>query len=448
MTQIFLGRGAVVVENPTRNIKEGLRRFVHTRRGGEYENLYFMSQSGDTMSTLPGYASRVIGLCPEAKIRDERIPMPCALMGYAVEGLHELWHDVVADAIKAGGGVVAIPEMFGSARMAAAIARAFPRQGLVDRGTPLTIIAARDRESVRRTAFELREMLPGRDIGMWSSGSRTDSDDIIVSTYGMLQELPLHSVGIFIGDDLTEGNFDERAEGISGIRNAARWGIYTTPAGWCECVNIDIEGLFGPLVASATYRQAVDAGVGVPITVCWMDAPLPDAQLGSAPLDSMEATSMQKNQPFVQMVADIVRRTSNDIGCIVCTEPIDMVRSLKKLMPELAEINRKVPAKERRGLIEGLAGGTIRKAVVTSGCWPLATSHGVMDVSGWRIPWRHLKSQGDRAFIVDFRHGWDVNNGCPGVLVRNDGARERRYRELGFNQITVSSINELPFIGG
>ena len=67
-TTIFLGRGSVVVENPTRRIKEGLRSFNHSRDGGHYEDLFFMSQSGDTMSTLPGYAGRIMDLCPEAKI--------------------------------------------------------------------------------------------------------------------------------------------------------------------------------------------------------------------------------------------------------------------------------------------------------------------------------------------------------------------------------------------
>ena len=75
-TTIFLGRGSVVVENPTRRIKEGLRSFNHSRDGGHYEDLFFMSQSGDTMSTLPGYAGRIMDLCPEAKIRDNVTKSP------------------------------------------------------------------------------------------------------------------------------------------------------------------------------------------------------------------------------------------------------------------------------------------------------------------------------------------------------------------------------------
>lgn len=261
----------------------------------------------------------------------------------------------------------------------------------------------------------------------------------------------MNLAGVFIGDDLG-ADFTARARIVSAVRDAARWGIYRTPSGGCPSIGMDIEGLFGPIVAQATYRQAVEAEVGVPITVFWLDAPRPDGQWGSAPFSVLE--KLAHNQRLVRMVEDVVRRTPSDIGCLVCAESPGVIRKLKGL--NVAEVSEALPAKERKVLLGDMSSGTIRKAIVSSGCWPEEADHGVMvvvtcgpgDTSGWRIPWRRLKEKGERAFVVDFRHRWDINNGRPGVLARNDEARERRYRELGFGQIAVSGVNELPFIGG
>ena len=457
-TTIFLGRGSVVVENPTRRIKEGLRSFNHSRDGGSYDDLFFMSQSGDTMSTLPGYAGRIMDLCPEAKIRDNRVPMPPAMLSEAVKGVDPAWHGVITSAINAGGGVVSVPEMLGSDGVASAIARAFQRQDLLDRGTPLTVIASRDRESAKRTALLLRNRLPDRDVGIWSSGSHTDSEDIIVTTYGAMGELPLHLAGVFIGDDLTYGYFRDRAEGVSSIRNAARWGVVSTPSGGCSCIGLEVEGLFGPIVAQATYRQAVESGIGVPITVCWMNAPAPNEPLGSAPLKVLEETAITRNMEMMRTLSDIVRLSPNDLGCIVFTEFVETLKKVASNMPSgLAEAHVKMPAKLRRETLADIKQGVIKKAIVNKGCEHFTSGHlgvfvvatcGTGDVSGVPIPWRRLKNKGDRSFIVDFRHDWDVNNGRPGVLARNDEARMRRYRDLGFNQIAISEVNQLPFVNG
>ena len=48
-----LGRGAVIVENPQQCLKDGLRRFVHRRGGGDYEDLYSLSKDGKILVAPP-----------------------------------------------------------------------------------------------------------------------------------------------------------------------------------------------------------------------------------------------------------------------------------------------------------------------------------------------------------------------------------------------------------
>ena len=457
MSTVHLGRGSVVVEEPTDRLMSGLRRFKRNPDGsGEYEDVFTLSQSGDTLVTLPGFADRVLSLLENPKVIKEKSPMPKPDWDSALSGIDPVWHEVVKKAIRAGGGVIGIPEVLGTVEMAAALIRAWPRDHLVERGTPLAVIAAKDREAGRRIALALRKILPDRDIGISSSGSYTDSDDVIVTTYGSMDEVPLCVAGLFIGDDMPGVDFVSRAENVSMLRNAARYGFYVTAAGGCPGYGMDVEGLFGNLVASATYADAIKGGVGVPVTVCWLPSPRPKMSLGSADVRVLEAMAMQNNPEFVDMVAHIVREVSPDVGCLVSASNLALIKRVKEKMPELVECHRRLPAKGRRVILEDISIGTVRKAIVSYGCFPLVTSHDVMivancggaDVAGERIPWRKKTHDGEKTYMVDFRHAWDVHNGRSGRLALNDEARTRRYKELGFNQILVSDVAQLPFIGG
>ena len=79
-------------------------------------------------------------------------------------------------------------------------------------------------------------------------------------------------------------------------------------------------------------------------------------------------------------------------------------------------------------------------------------SAGGSDIAAKQIPGRaSRKTDGkDKAYVIDFTHDWDwyEHNGTrkPGPLMASDLARRRSYRDLGFNQTVVESIDELPFL--
>lgn len=446
--KVTLGRGSVVVRFPSRELMSGLSRFRHTKDGsGEYEQLYTLSVQRDSLVTMPGFAKRVISMCPEHRIIDERIPLPVPDIGKALQGVDPVWHGVVKDALAADGGTVAIPSIFGTVQFASAIARAFPRDRLAERGTPTIVVAVKDHEAARRVAFGMRSLLPGRDIGI----GECDGDDILVCTYGTIDKYSRASVGIIIGDDIAcedpGKTFVKRAATISAFRNAARWGVYETAGGGCEELDMAAEGLFGPIVASASYNDAVKANVGAPVTVCWLKAPQPNSQWGSAPLKALSALAM--GPEFMRMVSEIAMRTK---GCIVCSDATIQQKLLNTVYsPGLAVVNRKMSEKDRRIVFGNIETGGVSLALVTWDSFPPATCQGVMvavtcggkEFAGAKFPWRTK----DKVYIVDFVHDWDVHNGRPGVIARNDEARKRRYADMGFFQMFVADVNHLPFIG-
>lgn len=455
MSAIHIGRGSLIVSDPPRSLMELLRRFHRNDSGeGEYEDLFRMSEDGRNLVTMPGFANRAIRLAERdwTRIYDERVPMPKADCAAAMEGLHECWSNVVHSALKAEGGVISIPDVFGNVNMVAAILRAYPREALIDRGTPISIVVFRDREYAKREMRTLREMLPDRDIGLFVSGTYTDSDDVVVTTYASLKEAPCWQTGIFVACDLSSGELQEWVEGISALRNAARWGICRTPLGGAIDVGIVAEGLFGPACASASYADAVAGGFAAPVVVCWLRAP--KIELGSLPRDVLLATAVQ-DEGFCRMVSDIIRRTPGELGCICCADSRALGERLAGMSgDDVVFVHRRTPAKVREAVVRDISSGTIRRAVCSEldmpqsnhGVEVLATCRG--DAAALRIPGRPSRGPNDRSYVVTFCHDWDMHNGRPGYLARNDEVRKRRFQELGIRQMFFESVEQLPFIGG
>ena len=447
---VHIGRGAIIVENPCKDVRDGLRRFVHKCTGGEYENLYTLSNGGRVLATLPGYANRVKRLCRDAKIIDERLKMPAPMVEAALVGM-EPWENAIKKSVCACGGVISVPDIIGFAKTAAAILRAFPRDALMDRGTALSVVAVSAPGFARAVANELERMLPEREVGLLTGSKCSESEDIIVSTYDSMIDVQVQYAGVLVGEVPTH-HFSKKAGRLSAIRSAARFGIASSSFGGDVEFDMVVEGMFGPLVSSISYDEVVKAGIGTPITVVWVPSPKPKEYIGSAPFSVLSDTAMQRNKEFVTLIADIMKYVPNDIGCIVCTDDKIMAERVKTLVPSAVEVVAS-PQKERCAILGDIAGGTIRKAIASTGCFPHEISHGVMvvanctgwDMTGWSIPWRHLTKPGEKTYLVDFRHDWDRHNGRPGRLALNDAARMRRYMDMGFSQISVSNAAQLPF---
>lgn len=449
---IHIGRGSVAVENPPQALLENLRRFRRNDGGGSYEPLYIKAEEGNMIVTAPGFARRVINLCEGTHgfVKNEKVPMPDPILSGS-----GFWSPYIGDAIMNEGGVIAIPELLGAEEVCAAIIRAFPHEALVDRGTPLCVIAEKDLESARRMVKLLRAMLPDRDVCCPSLGGLgNDGDDVIITIYNSLDDIPLRMAGIFIGLDLHGSDFIKRAEKISMLRNAARWGIYETSFGGLpDELDMDVEAMFGPVVSSVTYDDAVKAGIAAPITVCWLPCPRPKSCIGGNP-KVLAAFAMQENEKFVEIVANIVRNTSGELGCICRVESIAAAKRIGEYIPCVNQIHRTCPIACRRRDAEAVESGVLRKAIIAEDVFPKKTSHAVMvvvtcggaEAARSHIPWMPIKNKSDRAYIIDFTHDWDLHNGRKGRLALNDEARKKCYKDMGFNQISLERFSQLPFL--
>lgn len=332
MKAIHIGRGSIIVEQPPKALLSGLKRFSHAQ--GAYEMLYTLSKDESVLATLPGFVDRVKNLCPKYRTFDRRLKMPEPDMDAAIQVLGP-WKEI-ADHLM-GGGVISAPEVMGRERIIAAILKAYRRDALAERGTPLSVVACQDRDSACSLIGPLRELLPEREIGLETTNSHTDSDDIIIATYESLTSIPASYTGIVIGDDNPADDYVSRAGYVSVFRDAARWGLFISPAGGKGpgfSLDIAAEGLFGPLAASMSYAEAVADNMASAVTVCWLPAPQkPGPTLYGMSLKQLETATMTDNAMFVHMVSDILKSIPKDMGCILYSEHATLLQKIADRVP-------------------------------------------------------------------------------------------------------------------
>lgn len=489
MTTVTLGRDAIIVTDPPPGLKEKLTYWKreltydkarHVRAvKGHYENLYY--EEGNKISTHPGFGHRILEYLRKTgtqyKIEDWRIPLPEPNFELACKGLRDYQLEPVIEMLMAGGGILSAATGFGKTVIASAIIRAFDPEQLKLRGTPTVVFSAPDKDINYKNWESLKALLPEREVGLVMSGHRKFSDDVQVITLDSLHLLNPDEVGILIVDEVHTSASATRMESISKFSNAARWGVSATPSGRFDGGDMVIEGLFGPVVCRRTYQDAVKLGALVPIEVYWVKAPPPkvgiDYYRHYKNRDPKIRAAIINNPPYSQLVAELIKSIPESKSVLCFTQWIAQMANIHAFCPNVGYVHaqtkdgvgtiKPITAKQRKDIYDKMASGEIRKMLATH-CWKqgvdfpaldivINASGGGSDIVAKQIPGRaSRRADGkDKAYVVDFIHEWDWEESedgsrKPGPMMASDMARRRSYKELGFEQHTVETISELPFI--
>ena len=487
MTTVTLGRGAIAVTDPPPSLNDELTYWKreltydkarHARAvKGHYENLY--AKEGNVLTTLPGFGHRILEHLRKTgtpySVVDNRMPLPPPDYDRACAGLRDYQLEPVIETLMSGGGILSAATGFGKTVMASAIIRAFDPDALRLRGTPTVVFSAPDKDINYKNWEALKKLLPDREVGLVMSGKRKFSDDVLVITLDSLHLIDPDDVGILIVDEVHTSASATRADSISKFMNAARWGVSATPSGRFDGGDRVIEGLFGPVVCRRTYQDAVKLGALVPIEVYWVKAPSPSVGMDYyrhyKTRDAKIRSAIVNNPPYARLVADIVKRVPESMSVLCFTQWIAQMANIHANCQDVEYVHaqtregvgtiRPVTAKQRKDIYDRMESGEIRKILATH-CWKqgvdfpsldivVNASGGGSDIVAKQIPGRaSRKADGkDRAYVIDFIHEWDVdpdNPRKPGPLLASDYSRRKSYRDLGFVQHTVESVEELPFI--
>lgn len=361
-------------------------------------------------------------------------------------------------------------------RLASAIVRAFDPEALKLRGTPTCVFAAPDKDINRKNWEAFVKLFPDREVGLVMSGVKKFSDDIQVITLDSLHLLNPDEVGLLIVDEVHTAASTSRSEALSRFNKAIRYGVSATPTGRFDGSDLLTEGLFGPVIVQRTYQDAVKLGALVPITVYWLKAPKPHVGLQYyqkyKTRDAKIKSAIVKNPDYSQLVANLMKKIPENKQVLCFTQWVQQMANIHDYCRDIPYVHAQthegvgtigpITPKVRKELYGKVESGEIRKVFATyvfrQGVdFPaldivVNASGGGSDITAKQIPGRaSRKADGkEKAYVIDFLHEWDYEevNGKrkPGPLMACDLARRRSYKDLGFEQITVESVDDLPFI--
>jgi superfamily II DNA or RNA helicase len=457
---------------------------------GETKRLYRVTESIDpdtqtlikTLVTLPGFAvplrQKLAELGHEVTVIDERTPRPRYDMVAGMKGLREYQYRAAYDAIYAGGGVLHCPTGYGKTALAGAIIHAHPREDLCARNTPTVMVVTPGKDLARKNWQDLHQFCQGREVGMVGGGVDKFSEDVVIITPESLKNIPdatMNDVGILIYDEVHTLS-EVRATTVMRAKRALRYGLSATPSGRFDNADKVITGVFGPVVFQCTYAEAIEVGAVVPIRVYWLGCPEPGSARPYKTRDAIYRNMQHRNGKFHQLVRALFDRVPADRQLLAVVDRLDHMNSLiphlngstvmvhatstQKSLDEHSQHNlAPIKSKEREAIYDQMAAGELKR-VVSSGIYRQGVNFPQLsvlvnlagmksEIIAGQLPGRASRSiEGkDYAFIVDFWHDWDKEEikgkWQAGYLLRDDMARETVYKEMGFDQVWIDSLDQL-----
>ena len=477
--------------------RRSLERDARTYRmqsSGTYEPLYSLESYTDPqglyhqkLTTMPGFMHRIKKLLAAEgwsyKIIDERTPMPTPDIVRGCRGLRDYQVPIVYTSVVSGGGIVSAATGAGKTRILCGIIGSYSHDDLKARGTPLTVVATPDKDITAKNYRDIQEILPDREIGLVMSGvKKIWSDDIQVITLDSLHLLDPDDVGILIVDEVHAAASDKRSESLIQMRRAARWGVSATPTGRFDGRDLVTEGIFGPVTSQYSFADGVRDGALVPITVYWVESPEPAMGLECYERFTMREAkyrhAVSRNKERNRLIGELISKIPGESQTLCIMQYLDQMNSLYPFCgPGVSIVHGQtdqnaiskwqnlhaISKAEREDLYRRMESAEIKKALSTyvykQGVnFPhlqvvINAGGGGSEIIAKQIPGRESRKVGDktRSFLVDFWHPWDkVTNDkqkrVPGPVHRDDQSREKIYKELGFEQVWVKNLNELPFL--
>ncbi len=442
--------------------------------------------------TMPGFASRVKSFLTRAgwdvSVDDKRTPLPRPDVEKAMTGLRDYQMPLVWDLLMSNGGLLQGATGLGKTYVIRALCNAFSHETLMARGTPTIVVAAPDKDINRKNWEELSKLLPDRDVGIIMSGANKQSDDIQVITLDSLHKLDADDVGVLIVDEVHAAASDTRSSELLRFTKAIRWGVSATPDGRFDGKDMVTEGIFGPVVSRFTFQDGVKAGALVPITVLWLPAPEPhigvDAYRRYNTRDKRYQWGVHRNNALNALIGQIFAGIPDELqtlgmmqftkhmeyvlrGCQAASpgslpEQVHAETAKDGFPPAQFRHMHPISPKERKEIYNRMRAGEIRKALSTH-VWKQGVDFtdlrivvniggGGSDIVAKQVPGRACRTSAgkERAYIVEFEHAWDtvVRDGRerPGPVLADDRSRRRVYTELGFDQIELKGVFELPWM--
>lgn len=181
---------------------------------------------------------------------------------------------------------------------------------------------------------ELRRVTPS--VGLLYSKRKILNKRVMCVGALSLHRLDPTMCDILVGDEIQELATDNMFEKFARFRHSRMFGLSANWNDRMDGTDFELEGFFGPKIASVTYEEGVAKGYIAPIEVRWSRVPWgtdePSPALGLEDT-ARERAAIWSNEIRNKQIADDARKFADD-QVLITVRTLEHACHLKKLLPE------------------------------------------------------------------------------------------------------------------
>lgn len=220
-------------------------------------------------------------------------------------------------------GIIGASVGYGKSYLFSAICLLYPNARIV--------ITTRRKDLVEGTRNLLSKYIP--NIGQVGGGQK-QINRITVCTADSLHRLNPDDVDLLLADEVHELASPKHSAALAKFRYCRMYGFTATPSGRMDNADVKLESLFGEVIYTMSYAQAVALGLVVPIHVKWIDVRSdvnPAHNLRDVP---RSRHGIWRNRVRNQAIADEARQHNDDSQVLIMVTTFDHAVHLRQYLPE------------------------------------------------------------------------------------------------------------------
>jgi superfamily II DNA or RNA helicase len=264
---------------------------------------------------------------------DSRPPPPKADMSLC-QDLRPLQDGALDALLNMKQGIIECPPGFGKTFLICQYARIVPNPRMLIT-TPRTSVV----NGIMRRVSGATEEFNGFNVSLMNGSKKFSKkmsmSDVIVSTSKSLHKIPVDWADIIIYDECHGCATEQQIAVLERFEGCRMFGLSASPDGRLDGADMEVTGMFGPIVYRVTYQQALEAGLVCPIIVHMVDVDMRKIQLNkNTSDDKKQQIYYRRNERRNELIAQCARTFKDDEHVLILVKTAEHALFLRLLLPD------------------------------------------------------------------------------------------------------------------
>jgi len=392
----------------------------------------------------------------EYTVSDKRPPVPTAYIDN-VGSLREGQDKALLAIATKKQGIISTPTAFGKSYLIAQLTLMYPQ---------LHILVTTKAKTVVAELYKRVEALDKNVSRCDGAHGFDEGSDIVVSTTGSLHKIDPDWPDMLLFDEVHEAASDRVRDLLLTFQSCRMFGFSATPEGRGDGADMEVQGLFGDVIYTETYKKSADKGNITPLEVRMVHVYGSDITV-QGDIEKARRTYWRnavRNREIARQASAYPASTQ----VLIYVDKVEHVFALKKLLPQYEAVYSSLSKKKyadfiKEGLIsedipypyissvntvdkaQEFSSGKIKKAICTS-VWStgvdfvnlavmIRADGGAGSIPNVQIPGRLSRKAADKdkGVLIDFFDHFGRTS------LQRSNSRLTTYKEQGWKIIEINS---------